>query len=133
MAKDFDMMNLFVEIVVVAAAVADDDHEEKHDLEILSTMSTNHYCWLTRNRKTRIRQITEHRGNKRERKIVHLLIDIDHLQLILMKYRRDQLLVQLMNEFEVHSYIVHVYAIWRVDFETKPEEHHLIIYLSLTQ
>ena len=55
MAKDFDMMNLFVEIVVVAAAVADDDHEEKHDLEILSTMSTNHYCWLTRNRKTRIR------------------------------------------------------------------------------
>ena len=55
-------------------------------------------------------------------------MDIDCLQLKLKRYHRDLLLVPLMNVFEVHLYIVHVYAIWHDDFETKPKE--IIFYID---
>ncbi len=101
MMKEFDMMILFVVEIVV---VVDDD------LMMLSMMNTSHYWWLTKICREGLETIFNE----------ILLMDIDCLQLKLMKYHRDWSLAPLMNVFEEHWYIVHDYAILHDDFETKP-------------
>jgi hypothetical protein len=83
MVKEFDMMILFVVEIV---AVVDDDHEWEYGLMMLLMMNTIH-CWLP----TKIISIKNMRKCFLRKKNVSIPMDIDCLQLKLMRYRRDLL------------------------------------------